>query len=124
MAVFFKTTNPSALLRAFNDRIEQDDQKGKITTWEQHKQDGTMYYTHKAAEWHKEAYFKAVIRDNILQFNIVRPQKKNISVLIYGYYHGHLIETFLNHFDTFFSEAVASSNAVDGDNVSGAENDR
>lgn len=115
MAVFFRTSNPSALLKAFNDRINQDEQEGKITTWEQHKHNNVTYYTHKAAAWHKKAYFKAVVGDNILTFNIIRPEDQNITVTVYGYYHGHLTETFLNHFDSSFNEAISSSNPVNGD---------
>ena len=36
----------------------------------------------------------------------------------YGYYHGHLIETFLNHFDQSFSQGAASALPTNNDKVS------
>jgi hypothetical protein len=48
MAVHFMTTKAQALLNAFDMRIKQAAQKGKITTWE--KSDDGKYYTHMAAE--------------------------------------------------------------------------
>jgi hypothetical protein len=116
MAVYFWTEQGSALLKKFNDRIAQRDPKGKITTWE--RSDDGEYYTHKASEWKAEAWFKATVDAKRLRFNIIKPKNKNVSSSAYAYYHGHLIETFLNHFDKDFSSgeatALPSSNDVVG----------
>lgn len=115
MAVYFWTGEAGALLRKFNERIEQAEPKGKITTWIR-SSDG-KYYTHKAPEWAKEAWFKPTIEEKRLRFNIIKPDNKNVSNVAYAYYHGHLIETFLNHFDRDFSSGQATALASSDDRV-------
>jgi hypothetical protein len=114
MAAIFYTEKPKTLLSEFDKRIEQKEAKGKITTWEK-SADG-KFYTHKAAEWTKKAWFKPSTSDGRLTFNIVKPKDKNVTTLVYAYYHGHLIETFLNHFDKDFSSAEATALPTSGDN--------
>jgi hypothetical protein len=116
MAVSFSTANPEALLAKFNAAIEQREQKGKIETWE--RSADKQYYTHKAADWYKKAWFKPHIEVQRLVFNIVKPQNAAVSSVTYGYYHGHLIETFLNHFDGSFNDGAASALPAANDNVS------
>lgn len=115
MAVHFTTTHPKDLLAQFDARIAQTEPKGKITTWV--KSDDGKFYTHKAQDWAKKAWFQPKIEKDQLTFNIIRPKNANISVTVYGYYHGHLIETFLNHFDDRFGNAVASAKPEAGDIV-------
>lgn len=115
MAVYFLTESASALLRKFNERIEQEASEGKITTWE--RSDDGLYYTHKAPQWAKKAWFKATAESGKLRFNIVKPQNTNISTTVYAYYHGHLIETFLNHFDREFSQGDATAMPSQNDRV-------
>jgi len=101
------TDKPAALLAAFDARIHQEEPKGKITTWEKHR-DG-VHYTHKSTEWHQKAYFKPNVLTDQLVFNIIAPQGGSIETVVYGYYHGHLTETFLNHFDKMFTWAQSSA---------------
>lgn len=54
----------------------------------------------------------------MLLFRVTRPEGKNVSSRANGYYHGHLIEIFLNHFDAEFSDSTASARPADGDSVS------
>ncbi|QVN19008.1 hypothetical protein [Burkholderia pyrrocinia] len=116
MAIYFFTTDPNGLLANFRKRIFQEEQQGKITTWEE--KDG--YFTHKSKEWQYEAWFKPSIAEGKnLTFNIVKSQNKDgVSSVAYGYYHGHLTETFLNHFDKLFSSAQSSALPAAGDIVS------
>lgn len=107
MALRFFTTDPQGLLDKFNARIEQKEQAGKITTWE--RSDDKKYYTHKAPDWHAKAWFKPAIYDDRLTFNIIKPKNQNVTSLVYAYYHGHLTETFLNHFDQIFTQAVSTA---------------
>lgn len=120
MATIFKTGDPHGLLKAFDQRIEQSEPKGKITTWERHAQNGITYYTHRAQEWRRKAFFRPAFGNGTLEFNIVKPKEVDISVTVYGYYHGHLSETFLNHFDDLFSEAVCTAAPVSGDIIATA----
>lgn len=113
MAISFRTDDPKGLLKAFNERIHQTDPKGKITTWER-SEDG-RYYTHKAHDWRFKAWFLAVIEKDFLIFNIIKPGNAVVSSLAYAYYHGHLGETFLNHFDTVFSQTTSSAMPTVGD---------
>jgi hypothetical protein len=117
MSVRFITESSSKLLKKFNDAIDQEESKGSITTWKKVQQGDTTFYTHVADEWTKKAYFKAVVLDSKLKFNIVRPKDKIVDQVVYAYYHGHLIETFLRHFPHDFTDARADAVAQDGDNV-------
>jgi len=116
MSLKFITPKPQELLNMFNQAIDQTEAKGKITTWIRSKD--KIYYTHKAEKWNSEAWFKPSLHDGALIFNIIKPQNKNISSIAYAYYHGHLTETFLNHFDNFFSESISSAMPTSNDNVS------
>lgn len=107
MAIHFTTKDAKSLLQAFDTQISQEEPKGKITTWE--RSDDGKYYTHKAANWNKAAWFRPKIEATQLTFNIIKPQNKNITSVAYAYYHGHLLETFLNHFDQSFQNGVASA---------------
>lgn len=113
MADYFFTDSSQSLLDQFNHKIEQKESKGKITTWVR-SSDG-RYYTHKSDEWGKKAWFKPAIGKDKLIFNIVKPKNQNVTTPVYGYYHGHLIETFLNHFDQDFTKAEATSLPASGD---------
>lgn len=112
MAVFFKTKNPRDLLQTFNDRIEQEEKEGKITTWHRNS---TGDYTHKAAQWQRKAWFRPVVIEAtesvepMLRFNLIPPKDSKIDRVTWGYYHGHLTETFLNHFENFFTYAISSA---------------
>ena len=118
MAIHFVTSDPAGLLKAFDAKINQKEADGKITTWEK-SQDG-KYYTHKATEWAKKAWLMPSLESGQLTFYIIKPQNQNVTVLVYGYYHGHLIETFLNHFDKLFSVGKASALPEKADNVGAA----
>lgn len=63
------------------------------------------YYTHTSDNWHGKAYFRPAVENGQLIFNIIRPADQNISTTIDSYYHEHLTDTFLNHFDNAFSVA-------------------
>jgi hypothetical protein len=114
MAVDFESDDPKALLADFDARIEQSASKGKITTWEK-SADG-KYYTHKAPEWNKKAWLKPRTSSKRLTFNIIKPKDQKITRVVYAYYHGHLIETFLAHFDDQFEAGTASALATSEDN--------
>ena len=107
MAVFFTCEEPQALLDAFQARIEQSEPKDSITTWV--KSNDGRFYTHRANDWARKAWFRPVVSQTTLTFNIVKPANQNISTVAYAYYHGHLIETFLAHFDAMFTEARATA---------------
>jgi hypothetical protein len=51
----------------------------------------------------------------IAQKVMLIPQSAKV---VYAYYHGHLIETFLNHFDKDFTKAEATSLPTSGDHCS------
>lgn len=115
MAIHFTTTSAQTLLKAFDSRISQSEAKGKITTWEK-SADG-KFYTHKAPEWTKLAWFLPKIEASQLTFSIIKPNNADISTVTYAYYHGHLLETFLNHFDESFGNGAASALPEAGDMV-------
>ncbi|VVT07312.1 conserved hypothetical protein [Sphingomonas aurantiaca] len=111
--ITFYTENPKSLLAAFNAAIALGSGKGSITTWDIIDGD----YTHAADQWNRQAYFEAVISPGILQFGIVRNQANPVSIEVYAYYHGHLIETFLRHFDQMFDTVTSTALALQPDRV-------
>ncbi|WP_018902574.1 hypothetical protein [Rhizobium sp. 2MFCol3.1] len=112
MAVVFLTSKPQAFLNDFKSRINQSEAKGKITTW---SIDSDGDFTHKAADWANKAWFRPVVEADRLTFNIIKNREANMATIVYAYYHGHLIETFLNHFDKQFSAGSATAMPVAGD---------
>jgi hypothetical protein len=116
MAVYFNTTAGKALLAKFDAAIKQKEAKGKITTWK--KSDDDEFYTHVADNWTKKAWFQAKVEDKRLVFNIIKPKNSNVSTSAYAYYHGHMIETFLNHFDADFTTGDATGLPASGDKCS------
>lgn len=117
MSVKFFTSNPAGLLADFKKRINQKEAEGSITTWEII---ASGAFTHKGKQYSRDAFFRAEAKPDqgLLLFKMIRPEGKNITSRAYAYYHGHLIETFLNHFDSQFSSAAASAYPADGDIVS------
>jgi hypothetical protein len=115
MSVHFMTAGAQALLKEFDKRIAQSEPTGKITTWE--KSTDGLYYTHKAKDWHSKAWMKPVVQGDQLVFNIIKPKNANVTAIAYAYYHGHLTETFLNHFDKMFTFGMSSALPSSGDAV-------
>lgn len=107
MAIYFLTDDAASLLAEFDKRIAQTEPEGKITTWEK---GGNGLYTHKASDWAKQAWLKPTVGKEILRFNIIHPAGKKLRRKDYSYYHGHLIETFINHFHDRFTNAQATPN--------------
>lgn len=116
MALQLFTDNPKALLEAFNKRIDQKDPTGKITTW---VRDSHGDYTHVAKEWAAKAWFRPSVIDGALVFSIHGTKSVVMPVVVFGYYHGHLTETFLNHFDDMFTSASSTAKNAFGDSLGG-----
>jgi hypothetical protein len=117
MAVHFLTASPTqsqALLAAFDKAIANAGAKGSITTWEKTPHG----YTHKSTEWGKKAYFQPAPLADRLTMNILRPPTLSVDSLVYSYYHGHLIRTFIEHFPDGFTVAAATPKAASGDKLS------
>lgn len=113
MATHFKTTTPDALLSKFKTAVEQTEILGKITTWK--PSEDRKYFTHTSKQWEYAAWLQPVVEHNQLTFYIVKSKSKVVSKYAYGFYHGHIIETMLNHFDSDFSSADATSFPIPGD---------
>lgn len=105
----FLTARPKALLSAFQKAIED----GDITTWDE---DSEGDFTHLASQWTKRAWMRPeVVVGTSLRFAIVFRKNETDRRLVYAYYHGHLLETFLNHFADQFTKAEASPNPTGAD---------
>ncbi|RBM07999.1 hypothetical protein [Novacetimonas cocois] len=116
MAVRFFTVSPKSLLDEFNKRLSQSEEKGRINTWK--RSNDKIYYTHSSQQWGSLAWFKPEIYEDRLTFNIIKPKNRNITTTVYGFYHGHLIETFLNHFDNLFTIGAGTAKPTDKDLIS------
>lgn len=115
MSISFITATPQQLLDSFISHIEQAERKGQITTWVR-SQDG-KFFTHKAPEWKGKAWFFPRVEAGKLRFTIAPSKDSSVTVVSYGYYHGHLNETFLNHFDGDFSVAQSTARPDADDKV-------
>jgi len=110
MAIYFLTNSSRALLAAFDQAIDG----GHITTWER---DADGDYTHKAANWRQKLWLIAIAENQQLAFYTIPPKDRRIQLADYAYYHGHLLETFINHFPDQFSSASATPRAVPSDSI-------
>jgi hypothetical protein len=112
MAVVVKTLRPRGLLFAIRKAIDA----GTVLTWS-YDDDGD--FTHSVKQWARRAWLRPRIVEGGLVFNIIPPRGRNISRVVYGIYHGRLIEMLLNHFDARFTEVSASAKPVKPDRVRG-----
>jgi len=108
MAVIVRTVEPRALLQL----IKQSIKDSGIETW---SVDSDGDFTHTPPQWSNEAWFRPVVQEDRLIFNILTPKSRHLSRTIYGIYHGRFIEMLLTHFDTKFSSARATALPIDGD---------
>ncbi|WP_417836745.1 hypothetical protein [Thalassospira tepidiphila] len=106
MAVIFTECDPEALLEQFRERIQQEENEGRINTW----QEKSGYFTHTASQWSQMAFFRPRTnsKQGILRFYIRGPKNTDIPEAVYAYYHGHLIQTFLTHFGESFEHGAAT----------------
>lgn len=103
MSIKFKTKiDPQKIISDLKKAIDE----GKIVTWS-YDQDGD--FTHTTEQWKNQAWLRPKIEGGDLVFYIIKPKNQNISVVIYGIYHGRFIESMLKHFDSEFTSAVASA---------------
>jgi hypothetical protein len=115
MAVRVYCDSPGALLV----QIKQQIRKGAIETWQLDKDEDL---THVPDQWRNKAWFTATTEENRLVFNILGQKSEKMSRVIYGVYHGRLIEMLLSHFDEQFTRASAtalptSDNKLGGSNA-------
>lgn len=98
------------------EKIKQEIADGTIDTWS--LSDGKTFLTHKAPQWAKLAWFKPVVGNGMLTFNIIKPRGSSISTDVYAEYHALLLRMLLAHFDKWFSNAFITALAQSGDIVS------
>jgi hypothetical protein len=108
MALFFRTTAPTALLNDFKKKIDQ----GHIVTWSCDK-DGD--FTHTPDQWKYKAWMRPSIDIGGLRFNFVANAKVITDRGLYGVYHGRLSESFITHCQDLFSEVSATAYATNAD---------
>lgn len=111
MAVIFKTNSPDRLLQSFKKKIDV----GTVATWS-YDSDGD--FTHTPEQWKHKAWMRPHIKNGELVFTVVKQKQVDISSLVYGIYHGRLIESFLVHLDKEFIEGYATAMPVAADQIS------
>jgi hypothetical protein len=118
MSLTFNTPNPTQLLSAFKNAI--DNHKAgrvgqRIDTWDYTVVDGKYYFTHTSSNWGRKAYLRADIELGQLAFYVQQAQGVPLKRDVYGYFAGHLTETFIRHFPSMFSLAKTTPTAVGAD---------
>ncbi len=109
MATYIYTSSPSDLLSAFKKKIRDRE----IVTWLE--KDG--YFTHDTDQWRYQAWFKPSLGNGRLIFNIVNSTGSKVSTVVYGIYHGRIIESMLCHFDKTISSTEATPLPTTGDSI-------
>jgi hypothetical protein len=101
----FPTSRPQALLNSFTNAIAADD----ITTW---TKDSDGDFSHKSTQWKNRAWLRPeVVAEISLRFTIIFGENEQERRAVYSFYHGHMIETFINHFfKDFTPNAQATPN--------------
>lgn len=100
MAIKIKTDNPTQLLKAIKNAIDNDE----VRTWSYNK-DGD--FTHTRPQWENRAFLRPQPKQGELHFIIKAPDKVKIDTKVYGVYHGRFIVMLLSHFSHIFSTATA-----------------
>lgn len=115
MAARFFTKSPSALLKAFDEKISQTEREGSITTWVKTSKGN---YTHVSPQWGRKAFFKANsdLPDRLV-FNVIPPEGEIVEHEVYAFYHGHLIATFISHFAEKFTVGAAGAKPTSQDRL-------
>ena len=114
MAVHFSTSNPRALLKAFEAAVRRGEKS--VSAWG-FAEDGE-HYTCVAEQWVAKAWFKPQLLASVLTFNIVRSADDYVTKEAYSHYHALLVQTFLEGLDHMFSMVGVTSAPSAGDNCS------
>jgi hypothetical protein len=100
MTIKIKTDNPTQLLKAIKNAIDNDE----VRTWS-YDEDGDL--THTKTQWVNKAFLRPQPKPGELHLTIMAPDKVKITPAVYGVYHGRFIEMLLSHFSDMFSTATA-----------------
>jgi hypothetical protein len=116
MAVKIRASNPADLLA----KIKKEINEGKIKTWtyETHNQKQYFFHVTNDNQWKGKAWLLPNFEEELLVFNIIKPQSATVSTVAYAVFHGRFIEMLLAHFDKEFSIAWATAMPASGDVVS------
>jgi hypothetical protein len=111
MAVHFSTSNPRALLKAFDAAVRRAE--SGAGAWGI-AEDGA-HYTCVAEQWVAKAWFKPQVLASVLTFNIIRSADDYVTKEAYSHYHAQLVQTFLGSLDHMFSMVGVTSAPSAGD---------
>lgn len=103
----FYTQDPAGLLQKFKAKLKAKQGQDSIQTWQQVGDN----FGHTSERWKGKLAFKANINADATQPNLsftVGPMAKGTQEerqIIYAYYHGHLLQTFVDHLSGYFTAA-------------------
>lgn len=120
MSIRYRSADPSRLLAAFNQAIDnhQNGRQGpRVDTWRYVLHQQHYFYTHTSQNWRDKAWLRADVEQGQLAFYILPVENVRVTRDTYAYYAGHLTETFIRHFAGAFSLAQTTSNADGNDAV-------
>jgi hypothetical protein len=111
MAIQITTDDPQGLLDSIYATIDE----GKIKTWA-YDDDKDFFHDTSDGQWVGEVWLRPAVFDGSLVLNVV-PPKRAVTTEAYAVYHGRFIEMLLAHFDQDFSEASATAQATEDDQL-------
>lgn len=102
MAVTVFTQTPAALLAAIKKSIDDKE----VETWG-YDDEGDFFCTPPDSA--EKAWFRPIVQQATLTFGLIGKENEAMTSLIYGVYHGRLIEMLLVHFDQRFTHVSATA---------------
>lgn len=103
----FYTKDPAGLLQKFKAKLKAKQGQDSIQTWEQVGET----FGHTSERWKGKLAFKATINADAtepnLTFTVASMAKgtQEEQQIFYAYYHGHLLQTFVDHLGEHFTAA-------------------
>ncbi|WP_369975450.1 hypothetical protein [Xanthomonas bundabergensis] len=103
----FYTKDPAELLQKFKAKLKAKQGQDSIKTWEQVGEN----FGHTSERWKNKLEFKANVNAGAekpnLAFTMTSIEKgtQEEQQIVYAYYHGHLLQTFVDHLGEHFTAA-------------------
>lgn len=103
----FYTKDPAGLLQKFKAQLKAKQGQDSIQTWEQVGEN----FGHTSERWKGKMQFKASVNADATEPNLtftmasMAKGTQEEEQIFYAYYHGHLLQTFVDHLGRHFTAA-------------------
>lgn len=107
MAIYVKTSCPGQLI----DSIKQKIYNHEIITW---NVDSDGDYTINRDQWEFHAWFRIISQNenNRVTFGIIQSKRYPMTNMLYGVYHGRMVETLLIYFSNLIDNIEVTPDPI------------